>query len=380
MRVLNPSVLVLFAAIALTACGGGSSGGDGGTVVQERSCKDGFTPERVIAGDNCDPAQNRFQFCPSIPGSEYLASRSEVIACDGVTVSTHTVSTATFPNVQYLAIRPSGGGRPDGVYLALHYLGAANDYHVNLTRMSELAKARNVLVIAPQAPSALVQPDGPAGLPVLGQATVLARWPTSVTQDVESYLVLLDAVVSDARNRFGTGGIPLYASGLSNGVPMAYFYACGRADQVDAILAVAGTQNGGAAAVCAPSRAVGLVLIHGTADPIVPYTGLGLLRAIQDNYDDFKLLNQCGGVDGFALLENPQGNVEIDYTQRCSRSPGNRRVIFATLVGNGHNWPGDDVNAQLLGLELPIGPFGPAINSLDATIQGYDLMRYASGN
>lgn len=378
MRVLNPSVLVLLAALALTACGGGSSGGGGGTVVQERSCKDGFTPERVIAGDNCDPAQNRFQFCPSIPGSEYLASRSEVIPCAGVTVSTHTVSTATFPNVEYLAIRPSNGGRPEGIYLALHYLGAANDYHANLTRMSELAKARNVLVLAPQAPDVVVAGEGPTGLPGF-EGSILARWPTSVTQDVESYLVLLDEVVSDARSRFGASGVPLYASGLSNGVPMAYFYACGRANQVDAILAVAGTQNGGAAAVCAPSRAVGLVLIHGTADPVVPYTGLVLLRAIQDNYDDFKRLNECGGVDGFALLENLEGDVEIDYTQPCSRSPGNRRVVFASLIGNGHNWPGDDVG-PLLGLEVPIGPFGPALNSLDATIQGYDLMRYASGN
>ena len=379
MRVLNPNMLLLVAAIALTACGGGGSpGGGGGTVVDERSCKDGLTPERVIAGDNCDPAQNRFQFCPSIPGSEYLASRSAVIPCDGVTVSAHSVSGGGFSNVEYLAIRPSGGGRPEGIYMALHYLGAANDYHANLTRMSELAKARNVLVIAPQAPDVLIVGDGPTGLPGL-EGNLLARWPTSVTQDVESYLVLLDTVIADARSRFGADGVPLYASGLSNGVPMAYFYACGRANAVDAILAVAGTQNSGSAAVCQPSRAVGLVLIHGTADPIVPYTGLGLLRAIQDNYDEFKVLNQCGGVDGFALLQNPDGDVEIDYTQRCSRSPGNRRVVFATLLGNGHNWPGDDVG-PLGGIELPIGPFGPALNSLDATIQGYDLMRYASGN
>lgn len=374
--------------LGLAGCGGGGAnqsppapvdpGTEPGTGEPRANCQQDFTPERVIAGENCDPAQNRFQFCPSIPGSQYLASRSEVIPCAGVTVSAHAVSTAMFPDVEYLAIRPSSGVRPEAIYLALHYLGAANDYHANLTRMSELAKARNVLVIAPQAPSVVVAGDGPTGLPGL-EGSVLARWPTSVTQDVESYLVLLDAVVADARGRFGADGSPLYASGLSNGVPMAYFYACGRADQVDAILAVAGTQNDGAAAVCAPSRAVGLVLIHGTADPVVPYSGLVLLRAIRDNYDDFKVLNQCDGVDQFAMLENPEGDVEIDYTQRCSRSPGDRRVILASMVGNGHNWPGDDVG-PLLGLELPIGPFGPALNSLDATLQGFDLLRYAAGD
>lgn len=358
-------------ALSLSGCGG-DSGASSPTPgpegpVDSRSCRDDFRPERVAAGENCDPAQNRFQFCPSVPGTEYARSRVEVIACEGVTVSTHQVNGGGFNNVEYLAIRRAGGGRPDGVYLALHYLGAANDYHANLTRMSELAKARNVLVLAPQAPSAA----GPAG------GSALARWPTSVTQDVESYLQLLDAVVADARGRFGASGVPLYASGLSNGVPMAYFYACGRANQVEAVLAVSGNQNDSSASACQPSRAVGLVILHGDSDVVVPYGGVvGLFRPIPENYTQFKTLNGCTGTDGSTTLSSDEGAVQIQYTGPCELD---RRVVLATSLNNGHNWPGDDVGA-FFGTDLGFGPFGPALNSIDATLQGYDLLRYAAGN
>lgn len=385
MPLLNRLVVATGLLIGLAGCGGGSStnapvspgdpGTDPGSGEPRATCQQDFTPERVAAGENCDPNLNRTQFCPLVPGAEYLRSRSEVIACDGVTVSKHPIVGGGF-QTDYVAIRSSAGGAPSAVYLALHYLGASADYQANLTRLSELAKARNVLVVVPQAPGIGGLLPLPDGLPPV-DGNFLARWPTALSQPVESYLQLLDATVADARVRFGAGSAPLYAAGLSNGVPMAYFYACGRADRVDAILAVAGNQNNESASACQPSRAVGLVIIHGTADPIIAYGGLlGLTRPIPTNFEDFKALNQCVGSDGEATLVGAQGDVRLDFAPDCA---GGRRVVLASLLGGGHNWPGDD-SGLLLGLDLPVGPFGPARNDIDATIQGFDLLRYAAGD
>lgn len=362
--------------LGLAACGssdplGGAAGGvPGGT-----ACQNDFTPERVAAGENCDPNLNRTLFCPLVPGSDFVRSRSEVIPCDGVEISTHPAAGGGLES-DYIAIRPTAGGAPSAVYLNLHYLGGNVAFHGNLTRMTELAKARNVVVLLPQAPAGvgLIDPPGDTLPPVGGSS--LSRWPTQQSQPVEEFLQFLDGVVEDGRNRFSARGAPLYVAGLSNGVPMVYFYACGRADQVDAFMAVAGTQNNESAAICQPNRPIGAVLIHGTLDPIVPYDGIGgLLRTIPQNYADFKMHNQCSGEDRAALFNGAGGDVQFDWAPNCAEG---RRVVFASLLGNGHNWPGDDAGA-LQEMGVTVGLFGAGRNDIDATIQGFDLMRYAAG-
>lgn len=154
--------------MGLAACGasdpiGGAAGGvPGGT-----ACQNDFTPERVAAGENCDPNLNRTLFCPLVPGSDFVRSRSEVIPCDGVEISTHPAAGGGLES-DYIAIRPSSGGTPSAVYLNLHYLGANVAFYGNLTRMTELAKARNVVVLLPQAPLASAWPTR--------QATPCPRW------------------------------------------------------------------------------------------------------------------------------------------------------------------------------------------------------------
>jgi len=382
VRALLQSLLCAVAVIAMSACGGGGGGGGGdddgspepGGPVDTRSCREDFTPERVNARENCSPTLNRYAFCPAIPESQYLTSRTAVIPCVGVTVSSHTASGGGFNNVKYLAIRPSTG-QPEAVYLALHYLDAPIEYYTNLIRLQELAKARNVLVLVPQAPSA-INSLPIAGLPLPAEIRVLSRWPTQASQPVESYLQLLDAVVTSARGLFNAQNIPLYAAGLSNGAPMAYFYACGRAQNVDAILSVAGNQQAANLAVCRPSQPVGVVIIHGTGDVIAAYNGLpgGLSMPVPEIYTAFRSLDQCTGADQNAALTSSAGRTEIRFTLPCANA---RRVVLAATLGDGHNWPGDD-QAPLAG--LPLDLFGPTKDVIDATIQGYDLMRFAAGN
>jgi polyhydroxybutyrate depolymerase len=359
--------------LGLVACGSSQPIVNEGGVPGGKACQNDFTPERVAAGEDCDPNLNRTMFCPLVPGSEFLRSRTEIIPCDGVDISIHPVVGGGF-ETEYIAIHPSGGGTPSAVYLGLHYLNASAAFYGNLTRMTELAKARNVLVLLPQAPAGIGLVDVP-GLPPIGGNT-LSRWPTQPSQPVEAFSQLLDGVVEDGRNRFSARGAPLYVAGLSNGIPMVYFYACGRANQVEAFLAVAGTQNNEAAAICQPSRAVGAVMIHGTADPIVPYGGVGgVLRTIPENFEDFKAFNQCSGDDRTALFNGASGDVQFDWAPNCADG---RRVVLASLLGNGHNWPGDDA-ALLQELGINLGLFGAARNDIDATIQGFDLLRYAAG-
>ncbi len=90
----------------------------------------------------------------------------------------------------------------------------------------------------------------------------------SGTDDAGYLRRLIDAV--RAKHPVDTGRV--YLVGHSNGGFMAYRMACEHADAVTAIVSLAGAVADDAAG-CAPSRPVGVLQIHGTADETIRYTG-----------------------------------------------------------------------------------------------------------
>lgn len=378
--------------VLIAACGGDSSNVDGGSPPPGggdpppsslSACQSSYSPEELDAGENCTPVKGFF--CPSIAEGEASNSRTELVPCDGVVITEHSASGGGLTS-PYYAIRRSGG-QPDAIYLALHYLNASTEFFSNLIRLTELAKGRDVLVIVPQAPqlSGLLDmlPGSevlPITLPTVGD-NILSRWPTNFAlEPVASFVALLDAVVADARSQHGAQGLPLYVGGLSNGGTMAYNYGCARAGAVAAILAVATSQGVESAAACQPAAGLGTVIVHGTLDLVTPYGGVPQATAsIPAIHENFKRLNGCTGEDQRALGggTGSQPTVQIDYTRPCRDGRSN---LLVTLIGNGHNWPGEDNNALLS--QLPnnnLGLLGPIVDDFDATLHGYDLMRRAAG-
>jgi polyhydroxybutyrate depolymerase len=71
--------------------------------------------------------------------------------------------------------------------------------------------------------------------------------------------------------QYGIDAGHVFANGMSNGAFMTNRLGCERADVFAAIAPVAGTS--GVNVGCAPSRPVAVLAIHGTADPLVPFTG-----------------------------------------------------------------------------------------------------------
>src|SRR5690606_23009699 len=143
--------LLAFGALMLSACddgGGGSGSGNGsGAGGTPKSCQEAFSVDAAAAGQDCTPQADKV--CEVKPNQ---VLNSTPVPCDGVIASDYTVSGTPY---EYLAIGPAGG-HYTAVVLALHYLGADTGKFSNVARLSELAKARNVLVIAPQA-TGLVQ-------------------------------------------------------------------------------------------------------------------------------------------------------------------------------------------------------------------------------
>jgi polyhydroxybutyrate depolymerase len=131
----------------------------------------------------------------------------------------------------------------------------------------------------------------------------------------------------------------IYVNGLSNGGGMTFLLGCELADRIAATGTVAG------AFVlpmeqCAASRPMPLIAFHGTADPIVPFQG-GPSRGFDLPFPYIPQwmaaraeLNDCGPTP-LALPANGEVN-GVRYTG-CLEDA---EVIFYTIEGGGHTWPG----------------------------------------
>jgi len=91
----------------------------------------------------------------------------------------------------------------------------------------------------------------------------------------------------------------------------------------------------------------------------------------------FEGVNGCSGSGRTVALNE---NVDIRYSKDCSSGDG---VALVTVKGGGHNWPGFDPPLGGIPLTFPnptsnsaFNFFGPISNDFDATLQGYDLVRY----
>lgn len=165
----------------------------------------------------------------------------------------------------------------------------------------------------------------------------------------------------------------VYANGLSNGGGMSYRLACELSDHITAIGGVAGAYTD-LPDGCNPLRPVPIIVFHGTEDSIVPYIGSdsGFFRL--PSLADFVMgWAERNGCDLSAPEITPQeGDVsQIRYTN-CDE---NADVVFYTIHGGGHTWPG----AHITRLTDRFGGYVTQDISASATMWAF-FSQYALGN
>jgi polyhydroxybutyrate depolymerase len=156
----------------------------------------------------------------------------------------------------------------------------------------------------------------------------------------------------------------VYATGLSNGAMMTSAVACVYADRFAAVAPVSGMQT---PAWCRPSRPVPVVAFHGTADPILSYTGgLGPTGLTLPAFDgSSRTLAQTGPPPGWLIPDVPAAaaawatrngctdvsphddRIATDVTRRTFACSPDGAVQLYIIKGGGHSWPGSPVTASL---------------------------------
>jgi polyhydroxybutyrate depolymerase len=140
----------------------------------------------------------------------------------------------------------------------------------------------------------------------------------------------------------------VYVTGLSNGGAMTMTLACKRADLFAAAASVIMNLTDDSAQACHPSRAVPMLIMNGTADPLVPYEGgRGTSRFAMDGFWSteetllfWRRINGCDAGDAASTdLDDRDTSDQTTVTRVASRCPQGRDAVLYRINEGGHRMP-----------------------------------------
>ncbi|MCK1738722.1 prolyl oligopeptidase family serine peptidase [Bradyrhizobium sp. 138] len=217
---------------------------------------------------------------------------------------------------------------------------------------------------------AVVFPDGlnHAWADARTKAGPALRGPPVGTDDVAFIAKLVEKLVAD-----GTADAKrVYVAGISNGGAMAMTLVCARADLFAAGASVIMNLTDEAAVTCHPSRPLPMLLMNGTADPLVPYEGgRGSSYYAADGFwstDEtlafWRKLNGCE-TDDAARSDLPDKNPADQSTvaRITSRCPTGHDVVLYRINHGGHRMPGFAPDARFPGVATKM--LGPQNGDID---------------
>jgi len=151
----------------------------------------------------------------------------------------------------------------------------------------------------------------------------------------------LRALIDDVATRYTVDPKRIYLVGHSNGGFMAHRMACDDADQIAAIVSLAGvTWND--PTQCTPSGPVSIAQVHGTADTTISYTGgmvfgLAPYPSAQATVDAWASRNACTGTDATTMVDliTDVAGDETTVTRSTGCVPGGGVELW-TIAGGGH--------------------------------------------
>ncbi|OFJ54488.1 extracellular catalytic domain type 1 short-chain-length polyhydroxyalkanoate depolymerase [Mycolicibacterium grossiae] len=230
----------------------------------------------------------------------------------------------------YLLHLPAGVDRPNGLVVNLHGAGQNGGIQMGVTNFNAIADRQGFAVVYPDGID-LSWADGRG-------ASVPDR------QGVDD-VGFLSALIEQVSRDHGVPPGRVFVTGMSAGAFMASRLACDRADLVAAIAPVSGTLGSGVP--CAPSRPVSVLQVHGTADPVVPFTGGPMVGrggpsdvvAAPAAAQRWRDIDACPA----PVTTSLGGGVTGSTSAGCA---GGTAVSFVQIDGGGHVWPVGNYDAS----------------------------------
>ncbi|MGD0565955.1 MAG: PHB depolymerase family esterase [Candidatus Goldiibacteriota bacterium] len=214
--------------------------------------------------------------------------------------------------------------------VALHGGGGRIESMEWLTNFNKLSETEGVIVVYPA--GFLKQwNDGRAVEKIEAQKREL--------DDVGFILMVIDEVSV----KYSIDKKRIYATGISNGGFMCQRLACDAPERFAAIAPVSASIPEKLSGKAGEKGKIPVMLIHGTGDPLVPYSGGAVKIGRQERGfvlsapDTAKLWAKMDG-----CIRTKSETITGDMNTVCDYYEGRdgMEVVFCTVMGGGHSWPG----------------------------------------
>ena len=284
----------------------------------------------------------------------------EVAPTPGLTAVAVEVDGRAYPTEIY---QPDGrDAAPVAAVIDLHGLDSTGPSQAALTRFRQLADSEEFVV---------AEPSGPVG-PLCVTGWEIAAVDEPGRDDVGAIDQLIDVLLDD----HCVDPELIFVAGYSNGGFLAAELACRPGSRVAAIVAVAGFH---APEPC--ERPVPTLVVHGTADPIVPLGPNGVSLIVDDTTPPSLAALLASSIEEEVAMSASSAGCEDLPTStdiaddiielRYDGCVGGANHKLVLVEGGGHTWPGAAPTADE-------GFLGPTTANFDATEAGWAFFAASS--
>jgi polyhydroxybutyrate depolymerase len=233
----------------------------------------------------------------------------------------------------YLVHVPPGATAGAPVVLAFHGGGGTPAGMAHITHLDRVADEHGFVVVYPEG---------------FGKSWAGGKGDTPADRagvdDVGFVSALIDRLVAED----GVDPHRVFATGHSSGGFMSERLGCQLADRIAGIAPVSATLLTNLAPTCTPARPMPVLLIQGTADPLVPYGGGHVAGrgpggnptlSAPATAAHWAAVNGCPATPTTVAAPPVVADgtrVRTDTYGPCTGAP----VTLSTVIGGGHTWPG----------------------------------------
>jgi polyhydroxybutyrate depolymerase len=217
--------------------------------------------------------------------------------------------------------------------IMLHGAGGDATGFANLTGMIALAERNSFVVVYPNGTQAADEPGK-----LSWNAGACCGVPSRTAIDDVAFV---DQLIDEVDTRFQIDPAQVYAAGFSNGGMLSYRLACELGGRFAGIADVGGSFL---APDCAGAQPAAALIIHGTADDVVPYNGGPTSPGVAARYGMWSNPAVSVATAAWASTNGcaPEPAVAIAGAQETSRFVGcvpEAPVELVTIAGGSHSWP-----------------------------------------
>jgi polyhydroxybutyrate depolymerase len=153
-------------------------------------------------------------------------------------------------------------------------------------------------------------------------------------------VAFVSRLIDELETQFRIDRRRVFATGISNGGVFVHRLACALSGKVAAVAAVAGPLATQVAKDCRPRRPVPVLLIHGTADRLIPWEGgetkgKGRVESVEETARFWAAIDGCPPTPEVEAVGD-----DVTRTSYLSPDPRRPQVVLYRVEAGGHTWPG----------------------------------------